>query len=271
MAIFIYQAMNKKGQEIKGELEAGSHEQAIQIIQKKGLYPTNVKRKSEKGLKRAATTAIVKIKTKTGLSLGGGVPTKTLTAFTRQLSTLQDAGLPLVRSLQILEKQQKPGVMKNTIRSLVEDIQGGSNLSEALSKHPVVFDKLFVNMIKAGEAGGILDLILSRLSDFMEKAEKLKKQVLGALIYPVVVTVVAVGILMAIMIFIIPKFEKMFQDMNTELPVATQILQGVSKFLIGGGWIIVLMVPIAGMMGVKFIKKTDAGKLAIDKFLLRLP
>lgn len=271
MAIFIYQAMNKKGQEIKGELEAGSHEQAIQIIQKKGLYPTNVKRKSEKGLKRAATTAIVKIKTKTGLSLGGGVPTKVLTAFTRQLSTLQDAGLPLVRSLQILEKQQKPGVMKNTIRGLVEDIQGGSNLSEALAKHPVVFDKLFVNMIKAGEAGGILDLILSRLSDFMEKAEKLKKQVLGALIYPVVVTVVAVGILMAIMIFIIPKFEKMFNDMNTELPMATQVLQGVSKFLIGGGWIIVIMIPIGGMMGVKFIKKTDAGKLMIDKFLLRLP
>lgn len=263
--------MNKKGQEVKGELEAASHEQAIQIIQKKGLYPTNVKRKSERGFKRAATTAIVKIKTKTGLSLGGGVPTKVLCNFTRQLSTLQDAGLPLVRSLQILEKQQKAGAMKNAIQGLVDDIQGGSNLSEALGKHPNVFDKLYINMIRAGEAGGILDLILNRLSDFMEKAEKLKKDVIGALVYPVTVTCIAVLILMAIMIFIIPKFQKMFEDSGQELPLPTRVLQGASDFLLGGGWIVVLATPIVLLIAVKFIKKNEAGRLMLDRFLLKIP
>jgi type IV pilus assembly protein PilC len=271
MATFIYQAMNKKGQEIKGELDAASHEQAIQIIQKKGLYPTNVKRKSDRGFKRAATTTIIKIKKRTGLSLSGKASQKDLTNFTRQLSTLLDAGLPLVRSLQILEKQMKSGVMKDAIAGLIDDIQGGSNLSEALSKYENVFDKLYINMIKAGEAGGILDLILNRLSEFMEKSQKIKKQVIGALVYPVTVSCIAVGILMLIMVFIIPKFEKMFKDSGQELPAPTLALQAMSNFLIGGGWILVLCLPIVFLFAIKMIQKSEAGRLILDRYILKIP
>src|SRR6185295_15881948 len=145
----------------------------------------------------------------------GGVGTKPLTAFTRQLSTLQDAGLPILRSLQILEQQQKPGLLKAIIGGVADEVEGGGTLSDAMASYPKAFDKLYVNMINAGEAGGVLDIILNRLADFMEKAAKLKKKVIGAMIYPAVVISIAVAIVSMIMIFVIPKFETIFRDFNT--------------------------------------------------------
>ncbi|MDF1699738.1 MAG: type II secretion system F family protein, partial [Planctomycetota bacterium] len=155
------------------------------------------------------------------------VSTKALTSFTTQLSTLQDAGLPIVRSLKILEGQMERGPFKAVIGSVTEEVEGGSPLSEAMGRHPTVFDGLYTNMVKAGEAGGVLDVILSRLAGFMEKSERLKKRIKGAMIYPTVVFTVTMAILMLIMIFVVPKFEQVFQQMPQlgERPGLTQALQ----------------------------------------------
>ena len=143
---------------------------------------------------------------------------KQLTLFTRQLSTLQDAGLPIVRSLKILEGQLKPGVLKNTLITVTDDVEGGMTFSEALAKHPKAFDKLYTNMVRAGEVGGVLDEILQRLADFREKSRRLKKQIVGAMIYPVAVISVAGGILWGIMTFIVPKFKQIFVELDVQLP-----------------------------------------------------
>src|SRR5213075_2457295 len=153
--------------------------------------------------------------------------------FTRQLSTLQYAGLPILRSLQILEQQQKPGLLKAIIGGVGDEVEGGGTLSDAVSKYPKAFDKLYVNMINAGEAGGVLDLILARLADFMEKAQKLKRKVIGAMIYPVVVISVAVLIVTGIMVFVVPKFKEIFKDFDTKLPGPTVLLMTASDFVAG--------------------------------------
>jgi len=172
MPTYAYVAMNSSGQEVKEEVDAGSSEEAIAKIRSKGYFPTKVKEKAaKKSAKkkggRGEEAAPVAAKRKMPISIGG-VPRKQLVAFTRQLSTLQDAGLPILRSLQILEQQQKPGLLKAIIGGVAEEVEGGGTLSDAMGKYPKAFDKLYVNMINAGEAGGLLDLILARLADFRE-------------------------------------------------------------------------------------------------------
>ena len=175
MPTFAFEAMNSSGQEVKEEIDAASSEEAIAKIRGKGYFPTKVREKAgKKAAKKkkggaAAEAAPVEVKRKMPISIGG-VPRKQLVAFTRQLSTLQDAGLPILRSLQILEQQQKPGLLKAIIGGVADEVEGGGTLSDAMAKFPKAFDKLYVNMINAGEAGGVLDLILARLADFMEKA-----------------------------------------------------------------------------------------------------
>src|SRR6185369_16962752 len=234
MPTYAYVAMNSSGQEVKEEIEAGSSEEAIAKIRSKGYFPTKVKekaakKKAKKGKGGATEEATAAAKKKMPLSIGG-VPRKQLVAFTRQLSTLQDAGLPILRSLQILEQQQKPGLLKAIIGGVADEVEGGGTLSDAMAKYPKAFDKLYVNMINAGEAGGVLNLILARLADFMEKAAKLKKKVIGAMIYPAVVITIAVGIVSMIMIFVIPKFEAIFKDFKLTLPAVTQILLSTSRW-----------------------------------------
>lgn len=270
MAVFVYQALDRQGREVKDEIEAATQEEAIAAIRKKGLYPTGLKPKSERRTKRSITTAVVKQKGKASFFLGGRVNRKQLTQFTRQFSTLQNAGLPVVRSLQILESQLKPGVMKNALVDVTDDVQGGSSLSEALAKHPKVFDKLYVNMVRAGEAAGMLDVIFQRLAEFMEKGQKIKRQVTGALVYPIAVVLIASAILIFVMGFIIPQFQKMFADMNLSLPFVTEILIGFSKFV--QEWLLLLpLAPIGIILGIKAIGATTAGRLAIDRLKLRLP
>src|SRR4029077_6393047 len=162
----------------------------------------------------------------------GGVSSKQLVTFTRQFSTLQDAGLPVLRSLKILEGQMKPGLLKNALIDVVDDVESGSTLSEAFAKHPRCFDRLYVNMVRAGEAGGALEVILRRLAEFKEKAQSLARRIKGAMIYPCVVVFVAVSILSFIMIFIIPKFEKIFADFRMKLPWLTEMLIGVSRWFV---------------------------------------
>ena len=272
MATYAFVAMNSSGQEVKDEIEAGSSEEAIAKIRGKGFFPTKVREKAGKkkvGKKEEAVTSSSKRKMPISI---GGVPRKQLVSFTRQLSTLQDAGLPILRSLQILEQQQRPGLLKAIIGGVADEVEGGGTLSDAMSKFPKAFDKLYVNMINAGEAGGVLDLILSRLADFMEKAAKLKKKVIGAMIYPCVVISIAVGIVSMIMIFVIPKFRDIFRDFGTKLPAITEALMAVSDwFAKQYGWAYVICFPVVWFLMIKLIKLSEGGKYGVDKAKLYIP
>src|SRR5438477_5694529 len=276
MPTYAYVAMNSSGQEVKEEVEAGSSEEAIAKIRSKGYFPTKVKEKAakksakKKGKGGGEEAGPAASKRKMPISIGG-VPRKQLVAFTRQLSTLQDAGLPILRSLQILEQQQKPGLLKAIIGGVAEEVEGGGTLSDAMAKFPKAFDKLYVNMINAGEAGGVLDLILARLADFMEKAARLKKKVIGAMIYPAVVISIAVGIVSMIMIFVIPKFEQIFKDFGTKLPSITQMLLDVSRWFANWGWAYVLASPIVISLIWKLIRTSEGGKYATDAIKLKVP
>jgi type IV pilus assembly protein PilC len=273
MPTYAYVAMNSSGQEVKEELDADSSEQAIAKIRSKGYFPTKVKEKAAKKSarkKKGGETESMTPKRKMPISIGG-VPRKQLVAFTRQLSTLQDAGLPILRSLQILEQQQKPGLLKAIIGGVAEEVEGGGTLSDAMANYPKAFDKLYVNMINAGEAGGVLDLILARLADFMEKAAKLKKKVIGAMIYPTVVITIAVAIVSMIMIFVIPKFEQIFKDFGVKLPPVTQLLLDISRWFANWGWAYVLATPIVLSLVWKLIRTSDGGKYATDAVKLKIP
>ncbi|HEY7089142.1 MAG TPA: type II secretion system F family protein [Tepidisphaeraceae bacterium] len=273
MATYAFEAMNSSGQEVKDEIEAASSEEAIAKIRGKGFFPTKVREKAgkKKVAKKDAAAATTTSKRKMPISIGG-VPRKQLVTFTRQLSTLQDAGLPILRSLQILEQQQKPGLLKAIIGGVADEVEGGGTLSDAMAQYPKAFDKLYVNMINAGEAGGVLDLILSRLADFMEKAAKLKKKVIGAMIYPCVVITIAIGIVSMIMVFVIPKFEQIFRDFKTDLPGITKVLLWVSRWFANEyGWAYVLFAPIGLILLVKLIKISEGGKYAVDLVKLKIP
>ncbi len=270
MATFVYEAMNQSGQDVKDEIVASSSEDALAKIRNLGYFPTRIR---EKGGKSKATTTKKK-KGGGGITLFSGVNTKTLTQFTRQLSTLQDAGLPILRCLHILEDQQKPGGLKNVLRLMGEDIEGGTTLSEACAKHPKCFNRLYCNMVAAGETGGVLDTILQRLAEFMEKAQKLKKKIQGAMVYPVVVIGFSMGIVGGIMVFVIPKFSQIFLDFDVDLPGSTLLLIGTSDWFIKGtppGWVVVLLSPIGFYMMFKLIRSSKGGRYAMDFTVLKTP
>jgi len=283
MAVFTYEALDAAGKPTKGNVEAASNQEAIQQLKLQGFYPTSVKEQRGKKSAAAKKKGLAPAKKKKKKSAGGfsigGVSAKQLTLFTRQMSTLQDAGLPLLRSLQILEGQLKPGKLKKVLQDVTEDVEGGSSLSEAMAKHPRTFDKLYTKMVAAGEAGGVLDVILQRLSDFMEKAQALKRKVIGALIYPAVVIFVALLILTGIMVFIIPQFVQIFSDFGVELPALTIFLMNTSKWMVGNlsadqpipGAFIVLGSPIIIFFVFKLLRKTPPGRAAIDWTSLRAP
>ncbi|HEX4056278.1 MAG TPA: type II secretion system F family protein [Tepidisphaeraceae bacterium] len=275
MPTYAYEAMNSSGQEVKDEVEAATSEEAIAKIRGKGFFPTKVREKAAKKAAKKKTsagdTAPLQKKRKMPISIGG-VPRKQLVMFTRQLSTLQDAGLPILRSLQILEQQQRPGLLKAIIGGVADEVEGGGTLSDAMAKFPKGFDKLYVNMINAGEAGGVLDLILARLAEFMEKAAKLKKKVIGAMIYPCVVISIAVGVVSLIMVVVIPKFQGIFHDFHTELPPVTQLLLTISYWFASEyGWAYVLVSPIAIVLLIKLIRLSEGGKYLIDAVKLKIP
>lgn len=273
MPTYAFEAMNSSGQEVKDEVDASSSEEAIAKIRQKGFFPTKVREKAGKKrvAKKKGKEETVAGKKKMPFSLGK-VSTKQLTAFTRQLSTLQDAGLPILRSLQILEQQQKPGLMKSIIGAVAEDVEGGASLSDSMAKYPKAFDKLYTNMVNAGEAGGVLDLILARLADFMEKAQKLKKKVVGAMIYPAVVICIAVAIVTGIMIFVVPQFEKIFKDFKVQLPGVTQMLLAISRWFANDyGWAYLIAAPFLLIGTVRLAKMSQGGKFAVDVITLKIP
>jgi type IV pilus assembly protein PilC len=200
------------------------------------------------------------------------VSLKALTQFTSQLSTLQDAGLPIVRSLRILEGQLERGPFKAVLGDVTEDVEAGSPLSEAMAKHPGVFDGLYTNMVKAGEAGGVLDVILSRLAGFMEKSQRLRKRIKGAMVYPIVVFTVTLLILLLIMVFVVPKFETVFKSLPGlgELPALTRALQAFSRFLLEQWWAVLIGIVVI-VLGVKMIARSAPGRRFFDRVKLNLP
>jgi len=268
MSTFAYEAMNQAGQEVKDEVEALSTEDALAKIRSLGYFPTRIREKGAKARIAAASGKKAKIKT-------GRVNVKALTQLTRQLSTLQDAGLPILRSLRILEEQQKPGAMKNILGTVASDIEGGSTLSEAFARHPKAFDRLYVNMVAAGETGGVLDVILQRLAEFKEKAQKLKSKVTSAMIYPAAVVSFAVFIVAGIMVFVIPKFNQIFRDFDTDLPAITMVLLNASTFFTHGkplpGWAWLFVGPILIYAGFKALRSSQGGRFASDFVILKVP
>ncbi|MBI1370886.1 MAG: type II secretion system F family protein [Planctomycetes bacterium] len=284
MPSYQFEALDQTGKPQKGTVDAPSSEDAINRIKAQGFFPTSVREKkvrkrkggapapsgaAEKAGKKKATEITITI---------GGVSKKVLTQFTRQLSTLQDAGLPILRSLQILTDQQKPGKLKNTLFDIQGEVEGGSSLSESMAKHPKVFDRLYSKMIAAGEVGGVLDIILQRLADFMEKAQRLKRKIIGAMIYPSVVITVAVLILIGIMIMVVPKFQEIFKDFDTELPAPTQFLINLSNWIAGSnegqlipGWAWIICSPVIFLFITKMMRKTKAGNAILDISMMRIP
>jgi type IV pilus assembly protein PilC len=283
MPKFNYVAMDSRGKETKGTLDVANQNEAIGRLKEMGYFPTKVveaEKPKEKG-KKAAPSSAAKGKKKGGRGmslniaipgLGGKVKPKVLTSFTRQLATLVDAGLPLLRGLRVLERQEKSPVLRRIINDLAISIEGGSTFSEGLAQHPKVFNRLFVNMVKAGELGGVLEVVLNRLAEFMEKAQKIKGKVKAAMFYPVAVMVVAVAILIVLMVFVVPKFKQIFNDMleGQALPSFTQFVLGISEFVAGN-----VGKTFAGLVAFvvlfKLALKTKIGRKIFDRIQLSFP
>jgi type IV pilus assembly protein PilC len=285
MPKYSYVAMDQKGKETKGTLEVASQNEAINRVKEMGFFPTKIvevekEKPDKKGAKGKAAKPVGKGKKKGGAmeiqikipGLSGRVKSKVLTTFTRQLATLVDAGLPLLRGLRVLEKQEKNVTLRNIIGELGTSIEGGSTFSEGLAQHPKVFNRLYVNMVKAGELGGVLEVVLNRLSEFMEKAQKIKGKVIAAMFYPVAVLVVAVVIMGVLMIYVIPQFKSVFSGMlnGQDLPAFTRFVLGISDaikdhFLVTTG--IIALIVIIFML----LIRTKLGRRIFDKIKLKMP
>src|SRR5438552_12970132 len=285
MPKFSYVAMDSRGKETKGTLDVNSQSEAIGRLKEMNLFPTKVveadkgkKDKPEakgkaapgaKGGKKGGLNANISIKIP---GLSGRVKSKVLTTFTRQLATLVDAGLPLLRGLRVLEKQERNVTLKEIIGKLALSIEGGSTFSEGLAQHPKVFNKLYVNMVKAGELGGVLEVVLARLADFMEKAQKIKGKVISAMFYPSAVITVAVCILTILMVWVVPKFKDIFKDMlpGEKLPGFTRFVLSISDAIAHHFLVTVCVGTVVGIAFLAFIR-TRFGRRIFDKFKLKMP
>lgn len=281
MPRYSYVALNARGQELSGFLEGVSPSDAIAQLRQAGYFPTSVNQdepsgppaKMERGggAKKIVRKARVK---RRGIVLWKKktVKTKTLMVFTRQLATLVDAGLPLLRGLEVLGKQEPDSVLKDTIERLSESVEEGNTFSESLGQHPRIFDRLYVSMVKAGELGGVLELVLGRLAEFQEKAQKVRNKIKAAMIYPVIVLSLAVSIMAFLLVFIVPKFETIFHEMlgNKPLPSITEFVIGISRFM-QQHWLIVLGAIFALGLACKLIGRTERGRSVVDRLALRAP
>lgn len=275
MPKFKYVALDSKGKEVQGEVEADHQTAALTKIREKGFFPTSVVEVDARAQKKkqgpVAPSAGLKMELRLPSFLSRVKP-KQLTGFTRQLATLVNAGLPLLRGLQVLNKQEKNPALKRAIGEMAQSIEAGSTFAEALSQHPRIFNKLFVNMVKAGEIGGVLDVVLLRLAEFMEKAQKIKSKIVSAMVYPVVVLIMASAILTLLMIFIVPKFQDVFKDLleGEGLPGLTRFVMSVSQtmthrlpFVIVGIVVVVILIKLIG--------KSKVGRYALDRIKLSIP
>jgi len=279
MANFQYTALDSKGEQTTGVVSALNEADAIQKIRTQNLHPTQIVEEGKGKATRGKTPAKGKAKSKSSASkakVGGRIKPKALMIFTRQLATLIDSGLPLLRSLTVLGKQEPNPVLRATVSSLADSVQSGSTFSESLAQHPRIFNKLYVNMVKAGELGGVLEIVLNRLAEYQEKAQKLKNKIVSAMVYPVIVMFIAVAILIFLMIFIVPRFEAMFAEGDTELPMISQIVFGTSKFFIDRPFFVPNVVFVFIVFGFfvflfNLWGRTKNGRKSVDGLKLRLP
>jgi type IV pilus assembly protein PilC len=261
MPTYVFKGRNRLNETVAGERVADNREALRLLLRREQVTLTSVKEKGrEIGIPKIGSRKKVK--------------SKELSIFTRQFSVMIDAGLPLVQCLDILAQQQENKHFQQVLGQVRQDVEEGSTLAGAMARHPKVFDQLFTNMIEAGETGGILDLILQRLSTFIEKIVKLKRDVMSALIYPAAVILMAIGAIAVIMIVVIPQFENIFIGLlgpGEQLPLPTRIVTGISGFLAGWGGLAILIVVVATVVALKFYYKTPGGRYMIDKIVLKLP
>ena len=289
MATFQYIAMDAQGKEQKGTVDAADRAQAIAAVRAAGLFPSAIgevksaapaaagkkpasKKAAAPAKKGGALNKDIKINIKMPSFLQGRIKPKDLTTFTRQLATLVNAGLPLMRCIEVLKKQNQIPAMGACLNGISESISGGGTFSEALTAYPKIFDNLYVNMVKAGEAGGVLEVVLNRLAEFAEKAQKIKNKVKGAMIYPSVVLLAAIGITAFLLTTVIPKFKQVFSDIlgDAALPAVTEFVMGVSDFVQNNG------LQIAAGVGAliviyKVIGHTKGGAYFLDVMRLKVP
>ena len=291
MATFQYIAKDSSGGERRGTVEAADRNAAIAAVRAQGLLPTalgevkgsspaqsakkpgKAPAKAPKASKKGgALNKEIKINIRMPKFLQGKIKTKVLTQFTRQLATLVNAGLPLMRGIEVLKRQMKDAQMLEALNGISDNIAAGGTFSESLTAYPKIFDKLYVNMVKAGEAGGVLEVVLGRLAEFAEKSEKIKNKVKGAMIYPIVVLVAAIGITAFLLVAVIPKFQQVFNDMlnGAELPAITQFVIDASEFVQHNGLQIGLCV-VAFIVVMKIIGRTEKGAYFFDVLKLRMP
>ncbi len=285
MATFQFIAKNGAGQEQRGTIEAGDRAGAIAAIRAQGLMPTALGEVKGGGATAPAKSSakapvaskpkkksLGQIEIKLPAFLRGRVKPKDLTTFTRQLATLVNAGLPLMRCIEVMKKQKMAPAMKECLDGISEGIAGGATFSESLTAYPKIFDNLYINMVKAGEAGGVLEVVLNRLAEFAEKAQKIKNKVKGAMIYPSVVLVAAIGITAFLLLTVIPKFKQVFDDLlgGAELPPITQFVMGLADFVQNNGLAVAAAV-VALVVGKKLLNKTEKGAYFFDKLRLKMP
>jgi type IV pilus assembly protein PilC len=282
MPKYDYVALDARGAETKGSIDAANQNEAIGRVKDMQLFPTKIVEADKVQEKTAGKKGKVPAK-KAGKKggamninisipgLGGGVKPKVLTTFTRQLATLVDAGLPLLRGLRVLEKQERNANLKKILGELSLSIEGGSTFSEGLAQHPKVFNKLFVNMVKAGELGGVLEVVLKRLAEFSEKAQKIKGKVKAALFYPVAVLIVAVAIMILLMCFVVPNFKDVFAGMGFKLPGFTLLVLAISDTIKNHILETMGAVAVFVVIFMLIINKTKLGRLLWDKFQLKMP
>ncbi|MEJ5375681.1 MAG: type II secretion system F family protein [bacterium] len=257
MPLYRWSGVNRAGKKVKGEMEAPDEETVRLVLRRQRIEPTKVKQ-APKDL--FENVSFLKPK----------VTEKDIVLFTRQFATMIDAGLPLVQCLDILANQTDNRTFKQMLKQIKSDVEGGSTFADALKKHPKTFDELFVNLIAAGEVGGILDTILNRLAAYIEKAMKLKKKVKGAMVYPSVVLVVAVAVVAVLLLFVIPIFKKMFEDMGGGLPTPTQIVIDLSEW-VQSYILFIIAVAVAFFIGLNRFYATRKGRALMDDLILRVP
>jgi len=284
MPKFNYVALDSRGTESVGVVEASSSNEAISQLRQAGFFPTNVVEEGKGGARKAVAKKATKQASAgssgTAAKKPGGielfkketVKSKTLMIFTRQLATLIDAGLPLLRGLTVLAKQERDPVLKRTINMLADSVQGGNTFSESLAQHPKVFNKLYINMVKAGELGGVLELVLNRLAEFQEKAQKIANKVKSAMAYPMIVLVIAVLIMWFLLVFIVPQFEKIFKDMlgDKPLPAMTEIVIAISR-TVQNNFLVIVGTLFAVFVGYKLFSRSAFGRVLLDRVKLKVP
>jgi type IV pilus assembly protein PilC len=256
LPIFLYKAVNRAGRKVKNDLDAPSLDMAQNALQRRGYTRIKVKPKPKDLLE--------------GTFLEKKVYSRDMVVFSRQFATMINSGVPILQALQVMCEQTANNRLRRTLYEVRNDVEGGSSLSEALSKHKDVFDALYANMVHAGETGGVLDLVLDRLAEYIEKAANLKSKVKGAMIYPAVVTVVAVAVIAIILIFVIPTFESMFADFGGALPLPTQIVIDLSRW-VKGNILLILGTAVAAVAAFRVFYAWEKGKILVDRWILFVP